>query len=163
MIWIDYIVISIIFFSTILSFIKGGFREILFLITWIYAFLLSKKYYIYLNIFFKNIENVMIRNIISFFILFIFIILLGNILYHILIFPLIKFFNLFILDKIFGFIFGIIRGFILISFFITFCKIYFNKESKYFPTYYFFQYTQEIIKWISKKFLYYLEFFYKFF
>ncbi len=119
----DFFFISIIMLSSIVGIFRGLVREIFLLFIWIISFWCSFTYY---EIFSKNIHFIdflLIKDLIGYFLVFIFTFLFFRILYY-FIDKLISKFKFLLIDKIFGFIFGFFRGFILIVFIILFFDLF---------------------------------------
>ena len=57
MVWIDYAIIAVIAFSSLVSLIRGFVREALSLVTWGCAFFVASHYYTYLSVWFTGFEN----------------------------------------------------------------------------------------------------------
>lgn len=57
MVWIDYAIIAVIAFSSLVSLIRGFVREALSLVTWGCAFFVASHYYTYLSVWFTGFED----------------------------------------------------------------------------------------------------------
>lgn len=123
MIATDYLIASIIIFSTLISFIRGFISEIFSLIIWTTAIILSSRYYNILANIFVFFEEKIIRNISSIFLIFLFVLIIGSIINHYLN-NFINQFGLSDLNKFLGVCFGIFRGILIISILIFFLKTF---------------------------------------
>ncbi len=78
MVWIDYAIIAVIAFSSLVSLIRGFVREALSLVTWGCVFVAS-HYYTYLSVWFTGFEDELVRNGIAIAVLFIATLIVGAI------------------------------------------------------------------------------------
>lgn len=79
MVWIDYAIIAVIAFSSLVSLIRGFVREALSLVTWGCAFFVASHYYTYLSAWFTGFEDELVRNGIAIAVLFIATLIVGAI------------------------------------------------------------------------------------
>ena len=79
MVWIDYAIIAVIAFSSLVSLIRGFVREVLSLVTWGCAFFVASHYYTYLSVWFTGFEDELVRNGIAIAVLFIATLIVGAI------------------------------------------------------------------------------------
>jgi membrane protein required for colicin V production len=79
MVWIDYAIIAVIAFSSLVSLIRGFVREALSLVTWGCAFFVASHYYTYLSVWFTGFEDELVRNGIAIAVLFIATLIVGAI------------------------------------------------------------------------------------
>lgn len=114
MIWIDYVIISIIVFSSLVSLIRGFLRETLSLVAWICAFFVARDYYSYLAIYLSSFKEQVVRNGIAIALLFVVTLIVGVIANYVIISFLEKS-NLSGIDRMFGFCFGMLRGVLIVS------------------------------------------------
>ena len=77
MVWIDYAIIAVIAFSSLVSLIRGFVREALSLVTWGCAFFVASHYYTYLSVWFTGFEDELVRNGIAIAVLFIATLIVG--------------------------------------------------------------------------------------
>lgn len=108
----DYIVIAVIIISTLISILRGFFRELISLIVWVVGFVVALRFYTDLSVVLESyITNDTARLIISYLALFLPVIILGVLLNHLL--------SLMItrakLDRLLGTVFGFARGVLLVS------------------------------------------------
>lgn len=110
MIWIDYVLIGVIVVSTLISLVRGFFKEALSLITWIAAFFIAKIYHVYLATLLTDyVSAPSLRLLIAFLAIFIVSLILGALINH-LINQLIQKTGLTGTDRALGMIFGGVRG-----------------------------------------------------
>ncbi|MGP1939355.1 MAG: CvpA family protein [Arsenophonus sp. ET-DL9-MAG3] len=113
MVLIDYVIIAIISFSTLISSIRGFVREVLSLIVWGCAFIIAAQFYPYLAIYLTIFNNIIIRNGIAILILFIVILIIGTVVNHV-ISSLIERTKLSGIDRLLGVCFGLLRGILIV-------------------------------------------------
>jgi len=111
---VDYLIILTLFFSCLISFLKGFFQEILSIFFWIASIYISINYYSFLSKHFVCIHNKIVKNFIMCFLLFIAIMILESCSKYILtefIFQL----GCNQTNKMLGLAFGFVKGIMLIS------------------------------------------------
>ncbi|MGP1930585.1 MAG: CvpA family protein [Arsenophonus sp. ET-YP4-MAG3] len=113
MVWIDYVIIAIISFSILISSIRGFVREILSLIVWGCAFIITSQFYPYLAVYLTLFNNIIIRNGIAILILFIAILIIGTLANYV-ISSLIERTELSSTDRLLGVCFGLLRGVLIV-------------------------------------------------
>ncbi|WP_367680537.1 CvpA family protein [Candidatus Fukatsuia anoeciicola] len=114
MVWIDYAIIFIILFSTLISLIRGFFYEALSLITWGSAFFITHHFYLYLTVYFTYFRNEVIRNGIAIIILFITTLIIGAIINSLMSRLIIRT-GLLKIDRVLGVFFGALRGILIVT------------------------------------------------
>ncbi|MGP1954492.1 MAG: colicin V production protein [Arsenophonus sp. NC-TX2-MAG3] len=115
MVWIDYAIITIIIFSTLVSLIRGFIREALSLITWGSAFFVASQFYPYLGTYYlTRVDDTLIRNGIAIAILFITTLIAGTVVNYV-ISSLVERGGLSSTDRMLGVCFGVLRGTLIVS------------------------------------------------
>jgi len=110
MIWIDYALIAVIVISTLISLVRGFFKETLSLLSWIAAFLVAKFYHAHLaTLLVDYVSTPSLRLLIAFFSIFVVTLILGALINH-LISQLVEKTGLTGTDRALGMIFGALRG-----------------------------------------------------
>lgn len=121
--WVDYFIIVVILFSTLISLMRGFSAEAISLFTWVVAVIVAFKFTRALGDLLSGlIHNSSLRFIVSFIILFILIMIIGTVINHIL-GAMIKNSGLSSTNRILGMLFGFARGVLLIAIFILFAKM----------------------------------------
>jgi membrane protein required for colicin V production len=121
--WVDYFILIVILFSTLISLMRGFISEAISLLTWIIAAVVAFKFTHFLSdLLSRMIHNPSLRFMISFIILFIVILIIGSILNHFLA-VMIRSSGLSSTNRVLGMIFGFARGVLLIAIFILFAKM----------------------------------------
>jgi membrane protein required for colicin V production len=149
--WFDTLLLGIMFFSMLFGLVKGFLKEIISLITWIAAFLVSVNYSHefgkILSVYFK--EEVLI-SIVSFLGLFIIVLIIGSLINSLITYS-VRGIESSGSDKFLGLIFGLCRGF-LVSLLCTFLvSNSVAKQSDWFKQSVLQQQTAPIIDFLQKK------------
>jgi len=112
---IDYIIIGILLLSTGISFLRGFFREVLSLVAWISAVLLSVTFTPQLSVLLESqIANDSLRVLISFVSLFISTLIVAS-LVNFLVSQLVKKTGFSGTDRMIGVVFGLARGGVIVA------------------------------------------------
>lgn len=164
MIWIDYTIIGIMVFSTLVSFLRGFLREVLSLITWGCAFFVASYYYKYLTIYLIHFKETMVRNSITIILLFIATLIIGALVNYVLS-SLVECTGLSSTDRVLGICFGILRGILIVSVVLFFLDTFTGfsqsqdwQQSKIIPQFsiiirWFFNYLQSTSSFLLKQYL----------
>ncbi|EEF79004.1 Colicin V production protein [Methylophaga thiooxydans] len=115
MVWVDYLIIGIIFISAAISIVRGFMKEVLSLASWILAFWVALMFHSHLSTLLANyISTPSIRLFLAFFILFAVTLVLGAMVNH-LICQVVEKTGLTGTDRSLGVIFGLLRGVAIVT------------------------------------------------
>lgn len=113
--WFDYAIIAIILISTLLSLVRGFFKELISLATWIIGFWVAFRFGRHFASFFEGyISSQAVRTIVGFGLVFIVVVIIGAIFNYLISLLLVKT-GLNGTDRIIGMIFGFARGVLLVA------------------------------------------------
>ena len=114
LIWIDWVIITIILVSTLISLRRGFVKEALSLVIWVAAFVIARTFHPHLQtLLVDTIETDSVRLIAAFGILFIGTLIVGAIINN-LIGALVRMTGLTATDRVLGMCFGLARGLVVV-------------------------------------------------
>lgn len=115
MFWVDYLIISIVLLSAVISIVRGFVREVLSLVAWILAFWVALTFSQHLSVLFDNyITTPSLRIFTAFTILFVITLVLAALINH-LIASLVEKTGLTGTDRALGVLFGLVRGVAIVT------------------------------------------------
>jgi membrane protein required for colicin V production len=124
MVWVDYLFIIILLFSAGFGFLRGMFKEVLSLLTWIGAYIIAQSFWPALDYLLKPLmdEVPSIRAPLAWGVLFVSSILVGSLIQRIVL-ELVRVTGLSGSDRALGGIFGMLRGVVIIVLLLTFVPL----------------------------------------
>jgi len=115
MVWVDYLIIGIIFISAGISIVRGFMKEVLSLASWILAFWVALMFHSHLSTLLANyVATPSIRLFLAFFILFAVTLILAAMVNH-LIAQVVEKTGLTGTDRALGIVFGLLRGVAIVT------------------------------------------------
>jgi len=148
---IDASILIITVLSCIFGLWRGLVREIFSLVTWIFALLVARRYSeIVANFLFSSFDNLTIRYVAAFALIFIIVMMLGTFL-NFLLSKLLLFTGLKFVDRLMGGVFGLARG-VIISFIGLFVSSFFFSQAQIWQESKLIPYGQTMIE-ISRAFI----------
>ena len=112
--WLDWVIVTIVVLSSLMSLRRGFFREALSLVIWFMALLVSLAFYTNMALLLQPyIASPVIRQLAAIFGLFVLCLIMGG-LFSFLMGQLIKFTGMSAFDKLAGGIFGFFRGVVIV-------------------------------------------------
>ena len=143
LIWVDWLIIVLLFISTLISVVRGFVQEGLSLLSWVAALFCALHFTRLLShLLSTHITNSIVRDIISFSVILIFVVIIGSLINR-LFTSFMRKIGLGGLDHILGIIFGFARGVLIISVILflaqmtTFSKMDWWQHSKLIPPFHF--------------------------
>ncbi|ROU00004.1 CvpA family protein [Marinobacter sp. R17] len=122
LIWIDWVIITIIAVSTLISLKRGFVREALSLVTWIAAFIIARTFHPQMQMLLEStVETPLVRLIAAFAILFFGTLIVGAVINN-LIGQLVVATGLSATDRVLGMGFGLLRGLLVVIVAIAFVR-----------------------------------------
>lgn len=147
---VDYFIIAVILFSTLISFFRGFLAEAMSLLIWVLAAVVAFKFTASLsNMLSGVIHTPSARYIASFILLFVLILIFGSIVNHFLA-AFIKSTGLSGPNRLLGMIFGFGRGILLIAIFILFAEMTSVVRDPWWQASVFIPYFKGIVNWLHQ-------------
>ena len=114
MVWIDIAILAVIGISTLISLMRGFFKEAISLVVWFAAFFIASTFYLNVATLLTRISQELMRNAAAIAILFISTLILGALINY-LIGQLVRKTGLTGTDRVLGLAFGALRGALVVS------------------------------------------------
>lgn len=148
--WIDYVIVGVILFSTLISLLRGFIAEAISLVTWIIAAIVAFKFAHALTDRFAGfIHNPSIRFFVIFVGLFLLVLIIGSIVNHLLAMA-VRSTGLSGTNRILGMIFGFARGILLVAIFILFAGMTSVVREPWWQSSYLIPYFHGIVAWLQQ-------------
>ena len=125
---VDTLILAVIAISSAFGVRRGFIKEIMSLLSWIAALLVSRVYSVSLASILENlIDNPSVRYVIAFSVLFVIIIMLGTLLNH-LMSKLLVVTGLKTIDRLLGAVFGVARGTVIVLVFLFVLNVFVSES-----------------------------------
>ena len=125
---VDTLILAVIAVSSAFGVRRGFIKEIMSLLSWIAALLVSRVYSVSLASILENlIDNPSVRYVIAFSVLFVIIIMLGTLLNH-LMSKLLVVTGLKTIDRLLGAVFGVARGTVIVLVFLFVLNVFVSES-----------------------------------
>ena len=125
---VDNLILAVIAISSAFGVRRGFIKEIMSLLSWIAALLVSRVYSVSLASILENlIDNPSVRYVIAFSVLFVIIIMLGTLLNH-LMSKLLVVTGLKTIDRLLGAVFGVARGTVIVMVFLFVLSVFVSES-----------------------------------
>ena len=112
--WVDFTIIGVILLSALISIIRGFVKEALSLISWVLAFFIASRFYMYITSYLTYFDSDVIRIAVAIAILFISTLIVCAIVSYI-IGQLVQKTGLSSTDRVLGICFGVLRGILVVA------------------------------------------------
>ena len=112
--WVDFTIIGVIILSALISIIRGFVKEALSLISWVLAFFIASRFYMYITSYLTYFDSDVIRIAVAIAILFISTLIVCAIVSYI-ISQLVQKTGLSSTDRVLGICFGVLRGILVVA------------------------------------------------
>ncbi|OTQ73157.1 MULTISPECIES: CvpA family protein [unclassified Gilliamella] len=112
--WVDYAIIGVIILSALISIVRGFVKEALSLISWVLAFFIASRFYMYITSYLTYFDSDVIRIAVAIAILFISTLIVCAIISYI-IGQLVQKTGLSGTDRVLGICFGVLRGILVVA------------------------------------------------
>lgn len=112
--WIDYTIIGVIVLSALISIVRGFIKESLSLISWVLAFFIASRFYMYITRYLTYFESDVVRIAVAIAILFVTTLIVCSIITYI-ISQFVQKTGLSGTDRVLGVYLGIIRGILVVA------------------------------------------------